>query len=58
MYPSAYYTYNPSRMKKAERAYFKHGKNAFKKMIQKLRKMMSLMSRAQMNILDLLKENH
>jgi len=23
MYPSAYYTYNPSRMKKAERAYFK-----------------------------------
>merc|ERR1712008_386208 len=22
-YPSAYYTYNPSRMKKAERAYFK-----------------------------------
>lgn len=27
MYPTAYYTYNPTRMKKAERAYFKQGKN-------------------------------
>ena len=26
MYPSAYYTYNPSRMKKADKAYFKHGR--------------------------------
>ena len=26
MYPSAYYTYNPSRMKQAEKAYFKQGK--------------------------------
>lgn len=28
MYPTAYYTYNPTRMKKAERAYFKQGKNS------------------------------
>ena len=26
MYPSAYYTYNPARMKQAEKAYFKQGK--------------------------------
>ena len=29
MYPSAYYTYNPSRMKQAEKAYFKQGKTYF-----------------------------
>lgn len=29
MYPSAYYTYNPSRMKQAEKAYFKQGKLNF-----------------------------
>lgn len=29
MYPSAYYTYNPSRMKQAEKAYFKQGKHNF-----------------------------